>query len=44
MYASANQDLTTQEAANCLGMSRQFFIGLLEKNEIPYHRSGSIVE
>lgn len=40
VYTSANQDMTTQQAANCLGMSRQFFVRLLEKGEIPYHYVG----
>lgn len=32
---------TTQAAANYLGMSRQFFVNLLEKGEIPHHRVGT---
>lgn len=32
---------TTQAAANYLGMSRQFFVGLLEKGEIPFHKVGT---
>jgi excisionase family DNA binding protein len=32
---------TTQAAANYLGMSRQFFVNLLEKGQIPFHRVGS---
>ena len=30
-----------QKAVNFLGMSRQFFVDLLEKGEIPHHRVGS---
>ncbi len=41
VYASESQDLTTQQAANLLGMSRQFLIGLLEKGTVPYHRVGT---
>jgi excisionase family DNA binding protein len=37
----SNADLTTVEASKLLGMSRQFLIGLLEKNEIPYHMVGT---
>lgn len=33
--------LTTVEAAKLLGTSRQFLIGLLEKQEIPYHMVGT---
>jgi excisionase family DNA binding protein len=33
--------LTTVEAASMLGVSRQFLINLLEKNEIPYHLVGT---
>jgi excisionase family DNA binding protein len=32
---------TTQAAANYLGMSRQFFVNLLENGEMPFHRVGS---
>lgn len=37
----SNAALTTVEASKLLGMSRQFLIGLLEKNEIPFHMVGS---
>lgn len=40
-YTSEAQDLTTQQAANILGMSRQFLVGLVEKGEIPYHMVGT---
>jgi len=34
-------ELTTIEAAKVLGMSRQFFVRLLEKGEIPFHLVGT---
>jgi len=37
----SNAALTTVEASMFLGMSRQFLIGLLEKNEIPCHMVGT---
>jgi len=37
----SNADLTSVEASKLLGMSRQFLIGLLDKNEIPYHMVGT---
>jgi excisionase family DNA binding protein len=37
----SNIQLTTVEAAKLLSVSRQFFIGLLEKNEIPFHMVGT---
>ncbi len=35
------ETFTTQAAANYLGMSRQFFVTLLESGQIPFHRVGS---
>ena len=36
-----NQQLTTQRAANLLGVSRPYLIKLLEARELPYHKAGS---
>ena len=36
-----NADLTTVEASKLLGLSRQFLVGLLEKDEIPFHMVGT---
>jgi excisionase family DNA binding protein len=36
-----DETFTTQAAAGVLGMSRQYFVTLLEKGEIPFHKVGS---
>ncbi|HUA86547.1 MAG TPA: helix-turn-helix domain-containing protein [Bryobacteraceae bacterium] len=42
VYLVQNQaKLTTVEAAAMLGVSRQFLINLLKKEEIPYHKVGT---
>lgn len=36
-----DETFTTQAAANYLGMSRQYFVTLLESGKIPFHKVGS---
>lgn len=36
-----HHELTTQRAANLLGVSRPFFVQLLEKGKLPFHKTGS---
>jgi excisionase family DNA binding protein len=41
MIVPSTQEMTTQSAADLLGVSRQYVVQLLEEGKIPYHKIGT---
>jgi excisionase family DNA binding protein len=37
----ANDELSSQDAADLLGVSRQYMVRLLEDSRLPFHRAGT---
>ena len=41
MIVPSTQEMTTQSAAEMLGVSRQYVVQLLEEGKIPFHKVGT---